>query len=252
MKILVLAKQVPATTDLTFGDAGILNRDNVPKAVNPDDESAIELAIQIAESSSGEVHLASMGPESSSEMLSELGAMGCACSYHICDTLLIGADLITTANVFAELAKKISADMVICGASAADGKGGLLPSAIASLLGWSCVNQVSSVEEISENPTVVFNFGNNKSKAKITGSCVLSVYKTVAEPRIPDVMAVLSAPQPEKLTVADLNISEKILDSKGRSEVLKVENVKKERKNKIWEGLDSFSEFLDALKKEGF
>ena len=252
MKILVLAKQVPATTDLTFRDSGILNRENVPKAVNPDDESAVELAIQIAESSSGEVHLASMGPESSSEMLSEIGAMGCSSSYHICDDLLNGADLITTANVFAALAKKIDVDMIICGASAADGKGGLLPSAIASLLNWSCLNQVSSIEEVSKNPTVVFNFGKNKSKAKITGPCVLSVYKTVAEPRIPDVMAVLSAPQPEKMTVADLNLSEQILNSKKRCEVLGVESVKKERKKKIWEGLDSFAEFLEALKKEGF
>jgi|GEM_PF-2339967 len=252
MKILVLAKQVPATTDLTFGKNGIVNRESVPKTVNPDDESAVELAIQIAESVSGEVVLATMGPESASEMLSELGAMGCASCCHIFDDSLNGADLVATANVFAALAKKVNAEMVICGASAADGKGGLLPSAIASLLGWDCLNQVSSVEDFSSEPIVVFNYQGKKTKAKVKNPSVLSVYKTVAEPRIPDVMAVLSAPQPEKLAISDLDINQKAFEFDQRCEVVNVENVKKERKNKIWEGIESFSDFHAELKKEGF
>ncbi|MBD61940.1 hypothetical protein CL645_03665 [bacterium] len=252
MKILVLAKQVPATTDLTFGENGVVDRSSVPKTVNPDDESAVELAIQMAESVSGEVILATMGPESASEMLSELGAMGCASCYHVSDNLLNGADLVATANVFAALAKKVNAEMVICGASAADGKGGLLPSAIASLLGWDCLNEVSSVEDFSSEPVVIFNYQGKKTKAKVKGSSVLSVYKTVAEPRIPDVMAVLSAPQPESLAVSDLDINEKALKFNDRCEILNVENVKKERKNKIWEGIESFSDFHTELKKEGF
>ena len=92
----------------------------------------------------------------------------------------------------------------------------------------------------------------SKTKAKVKGSSVLSVYKTVAEPRIPDVMAVLSAPQPESLAVSDLDINEKALKFNDRCEILNVENVKKERKNKIWEGIESFSDFHTELKKEGF
>ena len=142
--------------------------------------------------------------------------------------------------------------MVICGASAADGKGGLLPSAIASLLGWDCLNVVSSVEDFSSEPVVIFNYQGKKTKAKVKGSSVLSVYKTVAAPRIPDVMAVLSAHQPESLAVSDLDINEKALKFNDRCEILNVENVKKERKNKIWEGIESFSDFHTELKKEGF
>ncbi|HHN47109.1 MAG TPA: electron transfer flavoprotein subunit beta, partial [Planctomycetes bacterium] len=62
MRIIVLVKQVPDTTEVTVDpDTGTLRREGVPSIVNPFDSYAIEEGVRLKEKLGGEVTVVSMG-----------------------------------------------------------------------------------------------------------------------------------------------------------------------------------------------
>ena len=75
MKIIVLVKQVPDTTDVRLDPkTGNLIREGVESIINPDDRHALEEAIRLKEIHGGEVVAVSMGPPQAIDAISE--AMG--------------------------------------------------------------------------------------------------------------------------------------------------------------------------------
>lgn len=252
MKILALAKQVPATTDVKFGADGTMARAGLPGTVNPDDAAAVELAIQWAEATGGEAVVATMGPAGAEEMLGELAAMGCAEAWHLCDDALKGADALLTAKALAALARRLEADAVVTGAVAADGQTGAVPALVAGLLGVAHAGNITALESVGDALEVRQRRGVGEALLRVTPPAVVAVFKTVAEPRIPDVMAVLSAPAPETLGAGDLGLTEADLAWGDRAEIISVEPVAKERRQQVWEGAESLPELLAALAGEGF
>ena len=69
-KIVVLAKQVPDTKNIT-GDAmkedGTVNRSALPAVFNPEDLNALEMALDIRERFGGSVTVLTMGPPPAAE-----------------------------------------------------------------------------------------------------------------------------------------------------------------------------------------
>ncbi|MCH7494016.1 hypothetical protein IIA16_04835, partial [bacterium] len=114
------------------------------------------------------------------------------------------------------------------------------------------VGNVTALESAGETLQVRQRRGVGEARLRITPPAVVAAFKTVAEPRIPDVMAVLSAPTPERLGAEDLGLSAQDLDWGARARMESVTPVAKERRAQVWEGVEKLPDLLAALRVEGF
>ena len=246
-----MAKQVPATTEVGFNVQGCLQREGVQTATNPDDEAAVELAALWAEAMGGQAAVATMGPAAAGEMATDLVAKGCSEAWHLQDARLAGADIVLTAKALAGVVRHVGAHVVFTGASSADGKSGMVPPALAALLGWAFVGNVTRVEHLGKEMVLWQRRGAKEAKVSISGPAVVAVFKTAAAPRIADVMAILSAPTPEVVGVDDLGLDPSDLDWASRGAVVETTFPKQARKKRILGGAEALGELLAALKGEG-
>ena len=68
MKIIVLVKQVPDSTEIRVDKVtGTLIRAGVPSIINPDDLAGVEAALQLKEKMDATVTIVSMGPPQAAE-----------------------------------------------------------------------------------------------------------------------------------------------------------------------------------------
>lgn len=122
---IVLVKQVPDTANISgqvMKPDGTVNRAMLPAIFNPEDQVALELALQTKDKYGGEVIALTMGPPKASELLRECLYMGADKCVLISDRKFAGADTLATSYVLAEVIKKIgSFDMIFAGRQAIDG-----------------------------------------------------------------------------------------------------------------------------------
>lgn len=135
VNIVVCMKETPDTTvEKRFTAEMRLDR-GVTAVINPFDEYTIEEGLRQQEKHGGEVVVLCMGPASASESIRRALAMGADRAVHVSDPALGGSDAIGTARVLAAALKKIGYDLVLFGSAAADAYGGVVPAAVAELLG---------------------------------------------------------------------------------------------------------------------
>ena len=92
MKIVVLEKQVPDSTEITVDKkTGALIRDGVPAITNPDDLAGLEAALELKDKNPDtEVVVMTMGLPKAAEMLKEGVAMGADKGVLLTDRVLGG------------------------------------------------------------------------------------------------------------------------------------------------------------------
>ncbi|MBU4215921.1 MAG: electron transfer flavoprotein subunit beta, partial [Actinobacteria bacterium] len=73
-------------------------------------------------------------------------AMGADRGVHVVDEALVGADLIATATVLAEVVRSEGFDLVVTGAQSTDGEGGVLPAVLAEMLGLPVLSGLAAVQ----------------------------------------------------------------------------------------------------------
>jgi len=77
MKIIVLVKQVPNTTEVKLDPkTGNLIREGIESIINPDDRHALEAAAHLKETAKAKVTVLSMGPPQAIDAVSEAMGMG--------------------------------------------------------------------------------------------------------------------------------------------------------------------------------
>lgn len=188
LKIIVLAKQVPDTANITgnvMKEDGTINRSKLPAIFNPEDRVALEVALQLREKYGGSVTVITMGPPRAADILRESLYMGANDVYLISDIKFAGADTLATSYVLSEAVKYIGKfDMVIAGRQAIDGDTAQVGPQTAEKLG---IPQITYVEEVVE----VKN-GRIRARKQIDGGyeivetslpVLLTVIKEAAEPR---------------------------------------------------------------------
>jgi len=188
LKITVLAKQVPDTTNITgnvMKENGTINRSKLPAIFNPEDKVALEVALQLKEKYGGNVTVITMGPPRAADILRESLYMGADDAYLVSDIKFAGADTLATSYVLSEVIKYLGEfDMVITGRQAIDGDTAQVGPQTAEKLG---IPQITYVEELIE-------VKNSKIRARkqIDGGyeivetslpALLTVVKEAAEPR---------------------------------------------------------------------
>lgn len=148
MKIIVLVKQVPDSTEIRVDKVtGTLIRAGVPSIINPDDLAGVEAALELKEKQGASVTIVSMGPPMAAEMLKELYARGVDECVLITDRAFAGADTCATSSTLAAAINKIGYDLIIAGRQAIDGDTAQVGPQTAERLN---IPQVTYVDEIIE------------------------------------------------------------------------------------------------------
>lgn len=140
MRILICLKQVPDTTEVKLTGDLTLEREFVAQVLNPADESALELGLELKEKHGGTVTVLTMGPKRAEGMLREALSRGADEAVLMTSPRFAGADTLVTARCLAEAEKALGGfDLILCGRRAIDGETGQVGPMVAAMLDRPCV-----------------------------------------------------------------------------------------------------------------
>ncbi len=156
MKILVLVKQVPDTSDVKFDERGVMIREGIQSILNMFDQYALEEALRIREQYGGEVSVMTLAPEQAKSALQKCLALGADKAYHISDRAFGGSDTLATSYALSLAIQKTGPyDIIFAGNQATDGDTGHIGPQVAEWLGIPHTSYVEKVEKIENNVVTV-------------------------------------------------------------------------------------------------
>ncbi len=213
MQIIVCVKQVPDTTEVKIDqETGRLIREGVPSIVNPFDKHAVEAALNLKAAHGGTVTVLTMGLPQAKDALRECLAMGVDEAVLISDRPFGGADTLATSYTLAKACEKVGEyDMIIFGKQAIDGDTAQVGPGVAEHLGLPQVTYVQKIGEVSDAKIEVERgIEGGYERIEVAFPCVLTVDKSINEPRFPTMMGTMKAHKKEIPTwgVADLGAEE--------------------------------------------
>jgi electron transfer flavoprotein alpha/beta subunit len=219
MEIVVCVKQVPDTTEVKIDpETNTLIRQGVPSIVNPFDKNAVEAALQLKEKHGGKVTVISMGPPQAKDALKECLAMGVDSAILISDRAFGGADTLATSYTLAAAIRKLGAfDIILCGKQAIDGDTAQVGPETAEHLGISQITYAAKIDVDGDTARVEREHEDGYEVIEVKLPLLLSVVKSINEPRYPTVKGTLKANRAEIAvwTAADLIVEEQRLGLKG-------------------------------------
>ncbi len=190
-KIVVLAKQVPDTANITgntMKEDGTVNRGALPAIFNPEDLNSLEVALQIKEKIGAEISVITMGPPKAVEILKQSLYMGADKVYLVSDRKFAGADTLATSYVLSEVIKNIGgADIILAGRQAIDGDTAQVGPQVAEKLDINSITYISKLKNITDDSITVERDGEVQTEQIKTGFPVLlTITSDANEPRYPD------------------------------------------------------------------
>ncbi len=195
-KIIVLAKQVPDTANITgqaMKEDGTVNRAALPAVFNPDDLNAMETALVIKDAIGAEVIVITMGPPAAVAILKHALYMGADRAVLISDRKFAGADTLATSYVLAEAVKKIGAvDLVLAGRQAIDGDTAQVGPQVAEKIGFNQITYITGIETISKDYLIVARDGELQTeRIKTPFPMLLTITNEANTPRYPNCLNML-------------------------------------------------------------
>ena len=210
MKIAVCAKQIPDPANEVSYSEGIINRPE-EQVLDDTDRYGIEVALQLKEKYDAEVTIISMGPSGTQKGLQQALQMGADKAIYVDDESLKGANSLMTANILSELAKSLTADIVIFGTESTDGYSGTVPQQVSRFLDFECISYVKAIE-VDENIALTRQTVEGSEKVKMPEKCVISVTAGGVEPRYPNFKDIMAAKNKEVSIISindiDFNIDQ--------------------------------------------
>ena len=207
MKILVCAKQVPNTKNVTTDPVtGRINREGVESILNPDDANALEAALQIKDADPENVHVTviSMGPDQAKSMLIECMAMGADDAILLSDRKFGGSDTWATSNAIAAGMANVEGgfDLILGGRQAIDGDTAQVGPQIAEKLGIPQVTYAQDIKVNGDTVTVQRQLEDGYEVIDVKMPCMVTCVKELNTPRYMNVGRIYDAySQPERITV---------------------------------------------------
>ena len=197
MKIIVCAKQVPDTNEVKIDPVkGTLIRDGVPSILNPDDDNALEAALQVKDANPDvTISVVSMGPPQACYMLRECLAMGADDAYLLSSRAFGGADTCATSTTLAAGIRKVGDyDIIFAGRQAIDGDTAQVGPQTARRLGLPVVTYVQKVRELKEGSVVVERqLEDGYEVIECKTPCILTAVKELNEPRYMTIDGIVEA-----------------------------------------------------------
>lgn len=160
LNIAVCMKMTPDATDLTIDPVKkTLDRSKVKNIINPPDENAFELALQLKDRYGGSVSVVTMGPPFFDIMLRECVSRGADRGVLITDRAFAGADTWPTSMTLAAGIKKISktwgdVDIILFGEETTDASTGQVGPGVAGQLGVDQATYIHGIEFDPQTATV--------------------------------------------------------------------------------------------------
>lgn len=209
MKIAVCVKQVPDTNEVKIDpETNTLIRKGVPSILNPFDEYALELALQLKEKVEGStVTVITMGPDQAKDVLKQAYAMGGDEMVLITDRKFGGADTLATSyTLYLTIQELGGFDIIFCGKQAIDGDTAQVGPELAEHLG---IPQITYALEIDyQDDQVVIKRENDDMYDMMTSELpmLVTVTKPNFDPRSPNILRRLKANKEEirEVTFDDL------------------------------------------------
>jgi len=214
MKIIVLIKQVPNTTDVKIDpETNTLKREGVEAVINPFDMYAIEEAIRIKEKiGEGEIVAVSMGPPQAESVLREAISMGCDSGVLLSDRKFAGSDTWATSYTISQAIKKIGDyKVILCGKQASDGDTAQVGPGISMHIDIPQVTYVKKIEKIDVGTATVERMTEEGYDIVETPlPALFTVVKEINEPRLPSLKGKMKAKKAEipVWTAKDLSCEE--------------------------------------------
>ena len=221
MKIVVLEKQVPDSTEITVDKkTGALIRDGVPAITNPDDLAGLEAALELKDKNPDtEVVVMTMGLPKAAEMLKEGVAMGADKGVLLTDRVLGGSDTCATSIALAAASKKVGFDLVIAGRQAIDGDTAQVGPQTAERLDIPQVTYVDEILEVKEDSiTVKRSLEDVEQIVTAKLPCVITTLSGMNKPRYmqcDNIVDLCKEDKIEVLTNAELGIDPETVGFKG-------------------------------------
>ena len=197
MHIVVCAKQVPNTTQVKINpETNTLVRDGVESVMNPFDENALEMALQLKEKHAGTtVTVLTMGPPQAAEILKEAVGRGADKVVLLCDRAFAGSDTWATSYALSLAIQKMDPkpDLVLFGKQAIDGDTAQVGPGVADWLGIPCVAYAKAIEVADGKAVVERNFEDGYEKLEVSLPCALTVLKEANVPRMASLRGKMAA-----------------------------------------------------------
>ncbi len=211
MKIVVLIKSVPDTASIfkVAEDNKFVVIGNPKFIMSPYDEYALEEAIKVKESVSGEVVVVSFGDENALEVMRTALAVGADSAILVENS---DADSFTgkgVSKVLAAVIKTLSPNIIFAGKQAVDDDGCQVPERVAEILGISHASAVTRFELQGLTAEADREVEGGYCTMEITFPALCTVEKGINTPRYPTLPNIMKAKRKEirKMTLEELNLS---------------------------------------------
>lgn len=146
MKIIVLVKQVPNTSEIKIDKlTNTLIRKGVESIINPDDLAGVEEALKLKEKYGGTVTCVTMGPFQAESMIRTLYGLGVDHAYLISDPKFAGSDTYATSTILSSFLKTLQYDLIIAGYQAIDGDTAQVGPQVAEMLDLPQVGHLHAI-----------------------------------------------------------------------------------------------------------
>lgn len=251
MNVIALAKYVPnpqGTPEL--GDDFLLKREGVEGALDPGDEPAIEVALQLAEAGGGEVTVISMGPDPAEAAVRKALSIGAHKGVLVTEGALRGADTLVTAKVLSTAVLLQEFDLVVAAVESTDGSTGTLPQALAEFLGIPALTFARKVEAADGSVKIERQTETGYELVESALPALVTVTAGAAQPRYPTLKGIMQAKQKplEKMAIADLGLTEE--EVKPTQRVTKVDDAPERGAGEVIEDDGSAADRIVQFLKE--
>lgn len=209
MKIAVCVKQIPdPATPYALDPATHFVVRPDEQVLDDTDRYGIELGLQLAEATGGEVVLVSMSPAGNLQGIRQALAMGAHKAVVISDPALRGSGALVTARVLAAAIAREGVDLVIAGTESTDGYAGVVPQMLAEFLGLPSLTFARKVTHADGTLTVERQTATGYDVVTCALPALVSVTSGAVEPRYPTFKGIMQAKQKpvDQPTVADLGL----------------------------------------------
>lgn len=193
---IVCVKQVPDTGNITaeaMKADGTVNRAALPAIFNPEDLSALEVALDARDRFGGSVTAITMGPPRAADVLRECLFRGADRVVLITDRRAAASDTLATSYILSQALRTIGRfDLVFCGRQAIDGDTAQVGPQCAEKLG---IPQITYLEELLEITDGVVrarrNIGHGWEVVEARVPVLATVMNTARAPRPASVKRVM-------------------------------------------------------------
>ena len=201
MNIIVCMKQVPDTETLIKikPDGSGIVTDDIKYIMNPYCEYGVEEALRIKEKFGGLVILVTVGAARAVEALRTGLAMGADRSIHLNDPAFEGGDGFATAKALAEVIKKETFDLILCGKQAVDDDMAQVGPALAEILNLPHATLITKLELFPDKnkAKVEREVDGGREVLEVNLPAVFTCQKGLNEPRYASLPGIMKAKKKE-------------------------------------------------------